>query len=214
MSRLIKEKIVEKYQARFREVADVAVVGTNGVGVQALTALRRSLRSKGIRALRVQNRLCRRALETTPLAPASSLLHGPSTLIWGADSIVTIAKALSAEAKTVTKLEIRGGVSAGQVLSKEDIETLSKMPSREELLGLIVGRAMGQGARVASLVMSAGGRLVSQVREVEKKAPPPEAAPAEALADKPPVAPGAAPETPAAPEAKPAAPEAPAAPSA
>ena len=208
MSRLVKEKVVEKYQARFREVADAAVVNTNGVGVRAMTALRRSLRTKGIRAMRVQNRLCRRALEATPLAPASGLLHGPSTLVWGADSIVTIAKALTAEAKTVTKLEIRGGISAGQVLTKEDIETLSKMPSREELIGRVAGQAMSPAARVASLLVSAGGRLASQVREIENPPPPPEAAPAEVAA------PGNPTETPAAAEAKPAAPEAPAAPSA
>jgi len=200
MSRLVKEKVVEKYQARFREVADAAVVNTNGVGVRAMTALRRSLRTKGIRAMRVQNRLCRRALEATPLAPASGLLHGPSTLVWGADSIVTIAKALTAEAKTVTKLEIRGGISAGQVLTKEDIETLSKMPSREELIGRVAGQAMSPAARVASLLVSAGGRLASQVREVEKKATA--EVPAEGAA--PAAAEAAPPETPAAPEAKPA----------
>ena len=178
MSRLVKEKVVEKYQARFREVADAAVVNTNGVGVRAMTTLRHALRTKGIRAMRVQNRLCRRALEATPLAPASGLLHGPSTLVWGADGIVTIAKALTAEAKTVTKLEIRGGVSAGQVLTKEDIETLSKMPGREELIGRLAGQARSPAARVASLLLSVGGRLASQVREVEKKAPPPAEAPA------------------------------------
>jgi large subunit ribosomal protein L10 len=197
MSRMVKEKMVEKYQSRFREVADAAVVSTKGVGVQQLTAFRGSLRSKGIRALVVQNRICRRALETTPLSPIGTLLHGPSTLVWGSDSIVSIAKVLTAEAKTLTKMEIRGGVSSGQVLSKADIEALSKMPSREELIGMAVGRAMGQGSRVAAQIRSAGGRVVAQIREVEKKAPPePAPAPAEAAA---PAAP--APEAPAAPSA-------------
>ena len=170
MSRLIKEKIVEKYQSRFRDVGDLAVVNTQGVDVQRLTMLRRSLRAKGIRAMRVQNRLCKRALESTDLSAVGGLLRGPSTVIWGADNIIDLAKVLAAEAKTLTKMEIRGGVSGGQALTKDDMEALSKMPGREELLGMVVGRAMGAAGRVVSQVLAMGGQLVAQIREVEKKA--------------------------------------------
>jgi large subunit ribosomal protein L10 len=195
MSRFIKEKMVEKYQTRFRDVADVAVVSTQGVDVLQLTRLRGTLRAKGIRAMTVQNRICRRALEATPLASIGSLLRGPSTVIWGADGIVGIAKALTAESKTVAKMVIRGGVTAGQVLSKADIEVLSKMPSREELIGMVAGQALSPASRVASQLTASAAGVVSQIREVEKKAP------AE------PVAAAAA-------EAAPAAPDAPAAPTA
>jgi large subunit ribosomal protein L10 len=172
MSRLVKEKMVERYQSRFRDVADAAVVSTKGVDVLRMTALRGSLRAKGIRAMTVQNRICRRALAETGLAPLSGLLRGPSTLVWGAPTIVELAKALTAEAKTVTQMQIRGGVSGGQVLSDKDMEALSRMPGREELMGRIVATALGAGGRVAGQILAMGGRIVSQIREVEKKAPP------------------------------------------
>ena len=200
MSRLIKEKMVERYQTRFRDVADVAVVSTQGVDVLKVTALRRSLRAKGIRAMVVQNRICRRALAETGLAPLGQLLHGPSTVVWGGSNIVDLAKALTAETKAVAKMEIRGGVTSGQVLSKEDMVALSKMPSREELLGMAIGKALGAAGRVVSQIRSAGGRVVAQVREVEKKATPAEAAPAAVEA-----APAAAEAAPAVAEAAPAA---------
>jgi ribosomal protein L10 len=145
----------------------------------------------------VQNRICRRALAETGLAPLGQLLHGPSTVVWGGSNIVDLAKALTAEDKAVVKMEIRGGVTSGQVLSKEDIEALSKLPSREELLGMAIGKALGAAGRVVSQIRSAGGRVVAQVREVEKKATPAEAAPAAVEA-----APAAAEAAPAA-EAKP-----------
>jgi large subunit ribosomal protein L10 len=189
MSRLIKEKMVERYQTRFRDVADVAVVSTQGVDVLRMTALRGSLRAKGIRAMTVQNRICRRALAETGLAPIAGLLRGPSTLVWGAPTIVDLAKALTAEAKTAPKMQIRGGVSDGQVLTDKDMETLSKMPSREALMGRVAAIALSAGGRVASQIRSAGGRLVSQVREIVKNAPP---ASAEATAGEPAEAPPAA----------------------
>jgi large subunit ribosomal protein L10 len=204
MSRLIKERIIEKYGEKFRGVADVAVVSTQGVNVQQMTAFRGTLRAKGIRAMVVHNRLGKRALEAAGLAGISALLRGPSTLVWGGDGIVDIAKVLAAQAKSVAKMEVRGGVTAGVVLSKADIEALSKMPGRLELLGHVSGLAMASGARVAALVLSSAGRVVGQVREYEKKAPA-DAAAADA-------APAAAPEAaPAAPAEAPAAPEAPAA---
>ncbi|MBE3132156.1 MAG: 50S ribosomal protein L10, partial [Acidobacteria bacterium] len=134
MSRLIKEKIVEQYTQTFRGVSDVAVVKAEGVGVKDMTTFRRTLRAHGIRAMRVQNRLSKRAFAAAGLAGIDTLLVGPSTLIWGG-GIVEIAKVLAEEGKTFKALEIRGGVTDGQVLSKDDVDALAKLPSREALIG-------------------------------------------------------------------------------
>ena len=143
MSRAIKERIVKQYATRFSGVADVAVVSTQGINVLRMTALRRALRSKGVRALVVQNRLCKVALKGAGLEAATDLLKGPTTLVWGGDTIVDLAKVLTAEARSVKELQIRGGVSGGKRLSKEDIETLSKMPGRLELLAMVAGTFLG-----------------------------------------------------------------------
>jgi large subunit ribosomal protein L10 len=172
MSRFIKEKMVERYQARFRDVQDVAVISTQGVDVLQMTALRTALRARGMRAMVVHNRIGRRALADIGLTSLKDLLRGPSTLVWGGDNVVDLAKALMAEAKKLPVVKIRGGVSAGQVLSDKDIETLSRMPSREGLMGRVVAIAMGAAGRVAGQIRAAGGKLVSQIREYEKKAPP------------------------------------------
>ena len=195
MSRPIKEKMVERYQTRFRDVRDVAVVSTQGVDVLRLTAFRTALRARGMRAMVVHNRIGKRALAGVGLAALKDLLRGPTTLIWGGDSVVDLAKTLTAEAKKLPKMKIRGGVSAGQVLSEKDIEALSKMPSREELMGRVVATAMGAAGRVVSQILAAGGGLVSQIREYEKKAPPDPSAAAPAAeaapAGEPPAAPAA-----------------------
>jgi large subunit ribosomal protein L10 len=180
MSRQIKERIIEQYGAKFHGVSDVAVVSVQGVGVIRMTAFRHALRAKGIRAMTVHNRLGQRALTSAGVIGLDPLLKGPSTLIWGGDGIVDIAKALSDEAKTLKQLQIRGGVTSGQLLSKADLEMLSKMPGRLELIGQVVAKATGAAGRVVSQIRATGGKVVSQVREFEKKkaaeAPPAEAA--------------------------------------
>jgi large subunit ribosomal protein L10 len=185
MSRLIKEKMVERYQSRFRDVTDVAVVSTQGVDVLKMTALRSTLRAKGIRAMVVHNRIGRRALAGVGLEGLKDLLRGPSTLVWGGESIVDIAKTLTAEAKTLAALKIRGGVSGGQVLTDKDLDALSQLPGRLELIGRAVAMAIGTGARLAAQIKAPGGRIVSQVREYEKKAAAAEAAAPDAVAAAP-----------------------------
>jgi len=171
MSRYVKEKIVAEYADRFGGVSDVAVVNAEGIDANRMVALRQTLRERGIQAMRVQNRLARLAVREGDLAGLEGLFDGPTTLVWGAESIVDLAKVLTDEAKDISQLEIRGGVSGGQVLSKQQVEDLSRLPSREELIGQVVGRAVGQAGRIISLAMAGGGRLLAQIREIEKKGP-------------------------------------------
>jgi len=192
MSRYIKERIVEEYAERFREVSDVAVVDTEGIDANQMVALRQALRERGLEAMRVQNRLCRRAIQDGPLAGADPLLDGPTTLVWGADSIVDIAKGLAEEAKDLSALEIRGGFSQGEVLSREQVDDLSKLPGREELIGQLLARAVGQAARVVSLATAPASGLLARIREIEKREP--EEAPAEEAATEAPAKDTPAPE--------------------
>ncbi len=171
MSRFVKEKIVEQYGQRFRDVSDVAVINSQGIDVIRMTAFRGVLRRCGVRAMRVHNRLGRRALASGSLVGIETLLDGPSTIVWGGENIVDIAKILKSQAGTLTELEILGGMSDGEVLSKEQMAALSQLPSREELIGWVVANAIGQAARVVAAAMAAGGRLLAQIREVQEQTP-------------------------------------------
>ncbi len=185
MSRYLKERIVEEYAERFRGVADVAVIGTEGIDANRMVAFRDALRERGIRAMRVRNRLYRLAVRGTPLEGVEALLTGPSTVVWGGDSIVDVAKALTEQAKELQQLEIRGGVSGGAVLTKDEFEALSKLPSRTELIGQVIARAVGQAGRVVALATGVAAGLVAQIREIEKKAPDGAAAEAPAEGESP-----------------------------
>jgi len=168
----MKEMMVAEYERRFRDVSEMAVVGTSGIGVGRMTVLRDTLRAKGIQAMVVKNRLCRRALGALGLEGATALLRGPSALVWGGDSIVEIAKTIVQEARTLTELEIRGGYSAGQVLSGADLDVLARLPDREELIAQVIGKVLGQAGRVVALATAPASRLLGQVRELQERAEP------------------------------------------
>ncbi len=167
MSRFIKKQMVKQYRDRFEGVSGLAVIDTQGVDVEQMTALRSTLRDRGVQAMVVQNRLCRLALAEVGLADAAELVAGPSTLVWGEADLVDIAKVLADEADDVPQLEVRGGYLEGRVLSSADMEALSKMPGREQLIAMAVGRVLGQVGRVVSLATAPVTRILGQVREIE-----------------------------------------------
>ncbi len=182
MSRFIKEKMVEQYGERFRDVSAVAVISTQGVDAIRMAAFRSTLRGRGIQAMRIDNRLGGRAFATGDLAGIEALFDGPSTVVWGGDSIVDIAKVLKDEAARLAELQIRGGMSDGEIFSQKQLQMLSELPGREELIGMAVGKAIGQAPRV----VAAASQLLGQIREIEEQASAAEApAQEEPKADEP-----------------------------
>lgn len=169
MSRFIKEQMVKQYRDRFEDVEDLAVIDTQGVDVEHMSSLRGALREQGVQAMVVHNRLCRLALAEVGLERAAELVEGPSTLVWGEASLVDIAKLLMGGADDAPQMEIRGGYLEGKLLGREEIETLSKMPGREELIAMAVGNVLGQAGRVVSLATAPATQILGQVRELENR---------------------------------------------
>ena len=87
----------------------------------------------------VKNSLLARASEGTDAALMKDFYKGPSAIVTSDTDPVAPAKILVDFAKDNEKLEIKAGALAGKLLSVDDIKQLAKMPSKEELLGKLVG---------------------------------------------------------------------------
>jgi ribosomal protein L10 len=217
MSKYVKNLISEHVRTQLDGVDDALLVNMVGLSANANCRLRAELRKKNIQILVVKNSLARRATAGTRLAPMFEGLSGASAVCWGSEDIVSLAKEIVRLAKDdkLKPFETRGGVMDGQKLDPKQVEHVSKLPSRVEQLGILVGQILGPGARLASQLKGPGGTLVSQLTErakvleeqaaaAEAAAPPPAEAPAAAAAEAP-AAPAS--DTAAAPAAPPPAPE-------
>jgi ribosomal protein L10 len=80
---------------------------------------------------------------------------------------VSLAKGVSdlAKDKQYEAFEARGGVMEGERLSAEQVGRVSKWPTREEQLSLLVGQILGPGARLASQLTGPGSALASQISQ-------------------------------------------------
>jgi large subunit ribosomal protein L10 len=167
MSKLVKDLVTDHLKQELSGVQDMLLVNVVGLTANRTSALRKALREKNIKLVVVKNSLARRATEGTQLAPAFEGSSGNLALVWGASDIVSLAKEVAKLAgdKEFAPFTARGGVMDGAHLKPEEVEQVSKWPTREEQISLLLGQILSPGAQLVSQLLSAGGALASQIKQ-------------------------------------------------
>ncbi|REJ67586.1 MAG: 50S ribosomal protein L10 [Planctomycetota bacterium] len=169
MSKFVKNLVSEHFRGRFDGVESALLVNVIGLDANCSAALRKELRDKGFELMVIKNSLARRATEGTPLEAAFTEAKGTLAVMWGGEDIVSLAK----EFVRISRLpeyegfEARGGVMEGNALSADEVKAVSKWPSREEQLSILMGQLLGPGAQLSGALLGPGALLASQI---EKKA--------------------------------------------
>ncbi|HVT87322.1 MAG TPA: 50S ribosomal protein L10 [Tepidisphaeraceae bacterium] len=171
MSKPVKSLIEKEMSSRFKDVESVAVINPRGIDAIKNNQIRRRLRDKGVRMTVVKNSLVKRAASGTKLKGFDKLLEGPTALIYGKASISAIARLLLDEKKTDEKIELRGIFFDGEVYAGEEgVKKVSKFPTREEAVGLIVAVMLSPGRKLAGTLKSQAGKIGSLIKAIEEKA--------------------------------------------
>jgi large subunit ribosomal protein L10 len=186
MSKFVKDLLTRDLRSQLSGVSDALLVNVVGLNSLRTSKLRTELRKKNIKLEVIKNSMARRATEGSPLAPAFEGVEGTLAIVWGADDFVSLTKEIVrlTEAKDFEGFTARGGAMDGAKLTPAQVKEVSKWPSRQEQLSLLVGQILGSGSKLASQIGGIGGALVSQVKthaeNLEKaggEAPAAEAAP-------------------------------------
>ncbi len=135
-----KEQAVADLTKAFDSSNLVVLCNYKGLDVPGISELRSKLREQDSSFTVAKNSLVKIALNNSKRnVEDTSLLVGPVGLAFSPDE-VTAAKAVFDFAKQNEAIEILGGIdSDGVVLSAEEITALAKLPSKQELLGQVVG---------------------------------------------------------------------------
>jgi len=170
MSRPVKEMMMSDYQRRFADVDNALVVDVRGIEGNENNAMRVNLHEKGIRVAIVKNTLARRAFKGTNLEAIEPALDGPSALVYGADSVVEVAREMIDWAKRVNELDLKGACLEGQFFEGEEgIKRLSEFPTKDEAQAKIVAAALGPGSRVVGAAKAPGSNVLAIIKEIEDR---------------------------------------------
>jgi ribosomal protein L10 len=169
MSKPVKQLIQKEYVSRLDGVDSVAVLDMTGIDANTNTSIRARLREKEIQIAVVRNSLVRKALSQVGLPGACDLIDGPCAIAYGADSVVTVVRELLDIKKKTKQLDVKGAVMEGNVFGKEDIDALSKYPTRDEAIADVVGCVLSAGANLGACLNGPGGQIAGILKALEEK---------------------------------------------
>ena len=135
----LKKPIVEEISELLNGAATAVVVDYRGLTVAEDTELRKQLREAGVVYKVYKNTMMNFAFKGTPCEELCQHLEGTNALAVSADDATAPARILAKYAKEVPTLELVAGVVEDAYYDKAGIEAVSKVPSREELLGKLLG---------------------------------------------------------------------------
>jgi large subunit ribosomal protein L10 len=171
MSKQVKEMIRKELTARFTDVGSVAICGFTGLDSEGTYAMRGRLAEKDIQITVVKNSLAKQAFKQVGLDEASDLLDGPCAVAYGADSIVSVVRELLDIGKDSPALTVKGAILDGEVFSGEDdVQRLSKFPTRDEALGQLVGCVLSAGSNLSGCLVGPAGQIAGILKAIEEKA--------------------------------------------
>jgi large subunit ribosomal protein L10 len=142
MNKEQKAAAVEEVAAQIQESEAVFAVDYRGISVPQAAELRTRLTEAGARFRVVKNTLTERAVDKAGAESLKEVLEGPTAFTFvfaeGGD-VALAAKALATFRRETNLLSFKGGLMAGDPITIEQIEALSRLPARDVLHGQLVG---------------------------------------------------------------------------
>ena len=168
MDRTQKEAVVSELDQIFTVSGVVVVAHYTGLTVAEMSDLRLRMRNVGGAVRVAKNKLVKIALKGKECQSMETLFSGQTALIYSEDQVAA-AKIAVEFSKENQKLVILGGSMGATPLDTNGIVQVSKMPSREEVIGSVAGMLSAPAANIAGVVGSPAANIASIISTIEEK---------------------------------------------
>lgn len=170
MSKYVKELMMDQLKDDLGASRSVLIMDLKGLDANSENQLRLGLRKKQITIRSLKNTLARKVFGDLGMGDLDQFLTGPSVAVWGGSGIAELAKEVSEQVKKFKKPEIKGGSIDGTIISSAQVEDITKLPSREELIGRVAAMALAPVQRVVSLANAPASGLLGQLKSIAEAA--------------------------------------------
>lgn len=153
MANQAKVQAVAELADRIKRAQSIVLVDYQGINVKDETKLRKSLRESGGEYLVAKNRLFKIALKEAGVEDSfDDILEGTTAFAFGYDDVVAPAKVMNEVSKANAKAKIfniKGGYLTGKRVSEAEVVALASLPSREQLLSMVLNGMLGPVRKLA-----------------------------------------------------------------
>ena len=144
-----KKEEVTKLANEMKEAKLILLTDYRGIDVENVTKLRADLRNANAKYSVIKNNITKRALAEAGIEGLDDKLEGPTAVIMSSEDYLEPAKAIYNFTKNNDYYKIKGGVIEGKVMTAEEIITIAKLPSREDLLSMLAGALLANISKFA-----------------------------------------------------------------
>jgi len=161
---------INEAKEAFSASQDFIFTDYRGLTVEQITSLRKLLRGKGADYKVVKNNFARLAFQQLS-APeeVSAYLKGPTAIAIAPKDANEVAKVLFDFTKEASVLKVKGGLLGKDVYAAAQVEAFSKLPSRLELISMLMSVMNGPARNLAAALNDIPSRLVRTVKAIADK---------------------------------------------
>lgn len=156
LNRKQKKQIVEELSDKIKRQQSLIFTDVSRINVSGAQRLRRTLRQAGIEYKVAKKSLINLALKKEKQDIDISQLRGSLGLTFSYNDPIAPIKILDKFAKEHENFKILAGIMGNKILTIDDIKELAKIPSKEELLAMLIGSLK---APINGLINVLGGTI-------------------------------------------------------
>lgn len=175
-ARLEKVQQVETIRAWLKQAVAAILTDYRGLNVGELVQLRSKLREAGSDYRVVKNTLLQRAAEGLGITGLEPYLEGPTAVAISRGDPVAPAKVLQEFIRQMRKLEIKGGLVEGRIITAEQVKALAEMPSKPQMQARLLGTLQGPLYGLAGVLVGLQRNLVYGLDQIRRQKEAAEAA--------------------------------------
>ena len=164
-----KEKVVAELKKQLLNNKGLWLTDFSGLEATTVTKLRKLLKENNISYKVVKNTMLELAFKGTQYEELNKYIKGPVGICFGED-IVKGSNVLVTFQKESEKFSIKEAWLDGQIYESKRVEQISKLPSREVLVGQVLNIVVTPSTKLVNVLNGILINLVSVLDEIKKSA--------------------------------------------
>lgn len=170
MNRQQKEGLVELLRQEFADAQASFLVDYKGLTVGSLHTLRKQLREKNGTFRVAKARLMKRAIDGVDgVDELLQYMHGQVGLVFAADDVAAVAKALHTFVQANEKMKLLAGFVDSRVLNSNNVVRIASLPSKDIMLAQLCGTMKAPINNFAGVLNMLILRLLLVLKQIAEK---------------------------------------------
>ncbi len=149
-----KEEVVKNLTKKINESKGIFLTNIVGLDSEETLKMRKQLTEVNASIVVSRNTLIQRAAQGTACESFLKDLQGANALAFSKDDATAVAKILSNFGKIFNFVTLEKGFVEGQIVESSKLQMIAQLPSRNEMLGLLLATMMAPVSALARILHS------------------------------------------------------------